>query len=663
MTAGPPGLLRRDQDPDVVLMLCTAGHVDHGKTSLVHMLTGCRTDRLKEEQERGMTIELGFAPCYLGDDLCVGIVDVPGHEKFVRTMVAGVSGIGLALLVIAADDGVMPQTVEHVQIMELLGLRQGVVALNKCDLVDAATLRQREQEIRDFLQGTFLRDAPILAVSATTGAGVAELHASLVAHARHTQGGQRAGLFRMPVERAFSRPGMGCVVTGIPTSGQVAVGDTLELAPDGGQARVRGMQRFLRDAAAGGAGQCLALNLPDFNKDLPARGQVLATPGCLRAVSMIHARLHTVGGQGRPLANAEGITFHSGTAEAAGKVYLVESKDLAPGASGLVTLLLQAPVAVAPGDRFIVRRASPAATVGGGTVGLAVAETRRPRREALLAAWQIYEKHLAGAVPGTPDWPRQLMLHALATDPAAALSLDDLARAGWVPPRMAADLATQLKDQGLVRELEPGCFFLTAREAACLGEARQAIAATARASGGLHADWAALRSARPWPAALWAHLLDRLATAGEITRQGVHIIPRAATSLSAAQQDLVARILALYAQRGFQSPRPDEVPGLLGAAPEKVLPLIDLLCKEQRLIRLNPHVVLDRDHAVQAQDLVIRQLREKGTLDSADFKHAIQSSRKYALAILDWLDQRRVTLRAGNLRRLAPQFEKGLLQA
>ena len=387
----PPGQLRADVNPDVIMMICTAGHVDHGKTQLVKLLTGCNTDVLKTEQERGLTIELGFAPCFLGNNLAVGIVDVPGHEKFVKNMVAGVSGIAMTVLVIAADDGVMPQTVEHLQIMQLMGVRHGMVALTKTDLVPEETVNQRVEEIRAFLEGTFLEGADICPVSSETFDGYSEFYDVLVGRIRGIVKQRQVGVFRMPIERVFSQRGFGSIVTGIPVGGTVRLGDQLELVPGGMKGKVRGIQCFLRDASEGSYGQCLALNIPDFSKQPPVRGQTLGQPGYMRPARIFHVRVNTIQKLEPPLRNAEEIKFHTGTAEEHGKIYLLEEKTFEGGGSGLATVLVANAVSAAVNDRFIVRRPSPAATVGGGDI-LAVSYTEhRPKRKVILEKLHAYE--------------------------------------------------------------------------------------------------------------------------------------------------------------------------------------------------------------------------------------------------------------------------------
>jgi len=299
MAQKPPGLFDPAGRSDLIMMVCTAGHVDHGKTSLVKQLTGCNTDRLKEEQERGLTIELGFAPCMLRGDVSIGIVDVPGHEKFVRNMVSGVPGIDLCLLVIAADDGIMPQTVEHLQIMELLGVRGGIVALTKIDLVSPERVDELIHGIADFLEGTFLEGCPICPVSSETFDGYFEFYDTLVDRVKAAKKSRANGIFRMPIERVFSQQGFGAILSGIPLDGVIEVGQQIEIVPGGYKGKIRAIQCFGRNATRGGYGQCLALNIPDMGKFDPQRGQVVCVPDYLKASKIFHLRLKTISNMDR----------------------------------------------------------------------------------------------------------------------------------------------------------------------------------------------------------------------------------------------------------------------------------------------------------------------------------------------------------------------------
>ncbi len=664
MPPRPPGFLSPRLSPDVVTMICTAGHVDHGKTRLVKLLTGCNTDRLKEEQERGLTIELGFAPCFLGNNLAAGIVDVPGHEKFIKNMVAGVSGIDLTILVIAADDGIMPQTIEHLQIMELLGVRRGLVALTKTDLVSPERVHDLIEEIRAFLQNTFLANCPICPVSSETFEGYDAFYETLVAEIQRLERRRSAGIFRMPVERVFTQKGFGAVVTGIPLDGTVALGDELELVPGGQIGKVKGIQRFLRDAREGSCGQCLALNIPDFGKNPPMRGQVLCVPGYLTASTVFHVAVRSVAGLAKPLRNAEEIKFHTGTAEESGKVLLLEGETLGENQRAFATVILHRPVAAAVGDRFIVRRASPAMTVAGGQI-LEVGRTdqQRLRKSETLDRLERREAFFQGYDLSTDAGTARNLEYLLLHLHPLGCTVRDLSRSALLPTAAARAAVGRLQDANKVLLLvEDYCIHREAYDS-CLQRVRSRIETASREGGVLNLTISELHRDFDFPAAVWRKIEGDLERDGLLQRRGdAFVLPAGVTAMSEADRTLIERILALYERTGFQSPRPDELPALLQTTPQNIDRLLTYLYKEGRLLRLSPHVVLTRAAFKKAQDMVVAILQEKGVLNSADFKYHIASSRKYALAILDYLDARRVTVRVGNDRKLAPDFRRNLLE-
>jgi selenocysteine-specific elongation factor len=655
----PPGRWAGAESPDIALMVCTAGHVDHGKTRLVRMLTGCETDRLREEQERGMTIELGFAPCRLGADLAVGIVDVPGHERLVRTMVAGVSGIGLAILVVAADDGVMPQTVEHLHILSLLGVRRGLIALTKTDLVSAEAVAQRIAELREFAKGSFLAESPICPVSLETLAGFDGFYQALEAQVAARQASRAPGLFRMPVERTFSRKGLGLIVCGIPLGGMVKVGDRLQVAPDGPVGEVKDIQCFLREAGDGGSGQCLALHVADFSKQAPLRGQVLGPPGALPAAAILHLRLHAVPGLGRALRNAEEVKFHTGTAEESGTLYLLEGGELAGGGSMLASVRLNHPVAAAAHDRFILRRASPAVTAGGGEVLGLEAGDQRPMKRDLLPRLGAYVEAMAGVDPHSPAGESRRLAHRLRTAPRRAASVAELARDLLLIPANAAERLKELAAAGTLLDLGEGCYADPSSYAEALAKAESLL----QEAQGLSIGRSELRARADWPEALWARVERDLEVRGAIRRRGPRLLLTAALArLPPAEQSLLERLRQLYADTGFHSPRPDELPARLGIAAEQAEKLLRHLREEGALVQLIPTVVLTREFLCRAQDLAVAAIQRAGRLDSADFKNTIGSSRKYALAILDYLDAQGVTVRKDNMRTLHTNYRQRLLE-
>lgn len=350
------------------IILGTAGHIDHGKTTLIRALTGTNTDRLPEEQDRGITIELGFAHMVLPDDTQVGIVDVPGHEKFVHHMVAGVGGMDMVMLVIAADEGVMPQTREHLSICQLLGVGKGLIALTKTDMADEEWLELVQEDIREYLSGTFLEDAAMIPVSAVTGQGIETLKEAMAKLAADTQPRQVSGPFRLPIDRIFTIRGFGTVVTGTVASGMINQTDTLMVLPGKIDARIRGLQVHGNEADAIYAGQRAAVNLQNVNKEQLKRGMMLTRPHSMPESYMIDAKCRMISSIDKPLKHRAQIRFHTGTTEILGRVVLFDRDMLAPGDEAFVQFRLQSPTANLPGDRFIIRSYSPVQTIGGGEI-------------------------------------------------------------------------------------------------------------------------------------------------------------------------------------------------------------------------------------------------------------------------------------------------------
>lgn len=346
----------------------TAGHIDHGKSELIRRLTGVHPDRLKEERERGMTIDLGYALYETSEGLRVGVIDVPGHERFVKNMAAGAASTDLVVLVVAADDGVMPQTREHLMIMSYLGIKKGVVALSKIDLVDAEMIELATEDIRDLLRGTFLEGAPILPVSSLTNEGLDRLRDAIDKAVASVDPTANSGTFRMPIQRAFTRKGFGTVVTGVPVSGTARVGDPMEIFPLGAKGKIRHIQAYNEPCELARAGHRAALNISDVDYRLLRRGLVAAAPGSLRSTLFFEAEFQLARSARCPLANMTDVRVHTGAAEVLATIVLLDRNTIEPGETALVQLRLTEPVVVVPGDPFVLRLRSPALTIGGGTI-------------------------------------------------------------------------------------------------------------------------------------------------------------------------------------------------------------------------------------------------------------------------------------------------------
>src|SRR6516165_760989 len=424
------------------LILGTAGHIDHGKTSLVKALTGIDCDRLPEEKARGITIDIGFAILDLGD-FRLGIVDVPGHERFVKNMLAGATGIDLAVLVVAADDSVMPQTREHLEILRLLGLRHGVIALTKCDLVDETTREVVELEIRDLVQGTFLENAPLIATSAHTGAGIEELKTALTDLCQRIEERDTRQWFRLSIDRSFVVQGHGTVVTGSVTSGSVKVGDEVDWLPRGERVRVRSLQNHDRAVEEAHRGQRAAINLAGVHHEDVVRGQELATPGYLTPARVMTVRIHCLADMKRPIKHRMPVRFHIGTAEIMGTVALLDADAIEPGQWGLAQVFLDEPAMSTWGQPFVIRESSATQTLGGGQV---LQPTARKIRRRHIEMLERIERLWTGDA-------RERALTVAWFGAFGGFTIPELVRGANIGPEEAVELVANLKRQGELVEI------------------------------------------------------------------------------------------------------------------------------------------------------------------------------------------------------------------
>jgi selenocysteine-specific elongation factor len=414
------------------IIVGTAGHVDHGKSSLVRRLTGIDPDRLQEEKERGLTIDLGFAPLHLPNGTLVGIVDVPGHEKFLKNMVAGATSIDFALLVVAADDGVMPQTLEHLDVLNLLGVKKGMVLLTKIDLVDEELLELAELQIREAAEGTCFEDAPVLKVSSVTMEGIPELIETLASEVSQLAPRSAEGLFRLPVQRVFSKPGFGTILTGIPLAGTIGVGDRLEVVGRGLESRVRTIQAYGANVEKARAGHSTALNLPGIPMGEVRRGDVLAVPGVFERTRKLELSLQMVGDVD-PLKHGEEVHLHIGTLETMARVFLLDKAELRAGEKGIAQVFVREPVTSCPGDLLLLRRMSPARTLAGGRVLGTFGRRLRRFKDPVLEHLREKEESFGS--------PKDRLLLLLSEAGAAGMSREaSCGRLGWTPEELESVL-------------------------------------------------------------------------------------------------------------------------------------------------------------------------------------------------------------------------------
>ena len=627
------------------IVLGTAGHIDHGKTALVRALTGIDTDRLKEEKLRGITIELGFAHLELPGGQRLGIVDVPGHEKFVRHMVAGATGIDLVMLVIAADEGVMPQTREHLEICQLLGIRRGLVALNKADMVDEEWLEMMREDVAAYLAGTFLAGSPIIAVSAMTGQGVPELAAEIARLAAECESRSHEGVFRLPIDRVFTIKGFGTVVTGTAVSGRVRVGEAVSIYPPGLTSRVRGLQVHGHDVTEAVAGQRTAVNLQGVDKQALERGFVVATEGALAPTYMLDVHLAYLPAAPKPLKMRERVRFHLGTAEVLARVVLLSAAELAPGGSGFAQLRLDAPVVGLKGDRFVLRSYSPVRTIGGGEIlNPLPRKHRRDRAQALARLTSLRSAGDATAV----------LLHAEERG-EMGISLAELALLTAVPRKPLAELAASLVASGRLVEYEPGRY----AHPKTLAALRKALLFRLNH---FHKE-NPLRSGCPKEALkgklrpnldprLFARLLAELAASGDIALKGdlVSAVGHA-IELAPADARLKDALERAYQAAGLTPPTLKEAVATHGEE-RRVVAMLRLLVQEGRLARVNEELYFHAEAISALKDRLAAHLRQAGDIGAPEFKELFGVTRKFMIPLLEYLDAIRFTVRVGDRRKL-----------
>ncbi|MFP4224825.1 MAG: selenocysteine-specific translation elongation factor [Phycisphaeraceae bacterium] len=632
------------------VMLGTAGHVDHGKTALVKLLTGCATDRLAAEQQRGLTIELGFAPCRMSDERIVGIVDVPGHVDFIRNMAAGAQGVDVVMLVVAADDAVMPQTREHLDILTLMGVRSGIVALTKIDLVDDSLRELAAMDVRDALAGTFLEDVPICPVSNITGEGFAEFYAELDKVVAACEPRRVDGPLRMWLERSFRVHGFGAVASGIPAAGQVRVGDRLQVWPGGDTGRVRRLEVYGRDEEVGRCGECVAANVSDMSPEVMARGNLVCEPGSCEPHGIPAVELALLPGAARPLPHNLAVHVHVGTAHVQAKVSLLEADLLEPGTSGLAQLRLSQPLPLVAGERFIVRANLPGAdgrlsTVGGGRV-LEPAEKRyRRRRESVLARLRARAEAL-----GDPDRWAELVLEQA----AGAWTLEAWAWQANLRPGQIGPVAAKLEASGELVRLPDGQV-VHRRALERIGERLVGMLAAFHEAHPQRAgtDPEPMRQRLEVSRELFGAVCERMEELGKVQRPG-RVIASAehAPQLSNREHRVCEQLLERVGAGGLAPPRAEELAEGLGEPRDRVERLLGLLAERGELLLLDPQTqTMMHPAAVDRAAAVVRQLfAEQDSFMTTEFRDRLGVSRKYAVPLLDYFDRVRLTVRHASKR-------------
>ena len=624
----------------------TAGHIDHGKTALVKALTGIDADRLKEEKERGITIDLGFAHLALDSDTTIGFIDVPGHERFIKNMLAGIGGIDMVMLVIAADESVMPQTREHLDICSLLHIKQGFTVLTKIDKVESGIADLVEDEVKEFLKGSFLEGSPILRVSSLTGQGISGLIETLKDFVDRARPRDVNDVFRLPVDRCFTMKGFGTVVTGTLIAGHVKKEEEIEILPTRLMARVRGLQVHGHSAAEAMAGQRTAINLQGVDLADVRRGMVLTVPHLFRPASMFDCHLELLRSAPNSIETRKRIRFHIGTAELMGYVALLGQDRLQPGESAFVQIRLEQPTLALPGDRFIVRQYSPMVTVGGGEILDAMPVKHRRTDKTVVERLRIFKE-------GSAD---DRIMAVVDEAGLRTLELSEIAARRGIAPVRARELMDALEKAGRLRILSASPFTVVSAKA--FTEAADAAAAAIKRFHeanplvqGIGREELKARLFGDAPNLLFQAVLEKLVADNKIAlaQEVIHETGRKVV-LKADEERMRVQLAERFRSLGLQAPSADEVIRALKFDRVTARKIIQLMLKDHSLVKISEELMMDRE-ALDKLITDVKALKAKSTkLGIGEFKNLTGVTRKFAIPLLEYLDRQRVTRRAGDER-------------
>ena len=630
------------------VILGTAGHIDHGKTTLVKALTGTNTDRLKEEQARGITIELGFASLDLPSGQHVGIVDVPGHEKFVKHMVAGASGIDIVTLIIAADEGVMPQTREHLEICTLLGIKFGFVALTKTDMVDQEWLELVMEDVSDFVQGTFLEQSPIVPVSSTSGDGIPEFIQTLDDFCKNIPSRSSAGLFRLPVDRVFTMKGFGTVITGTLISGSISVGDSIMIYPTEITSKVRGIQMHNDSVMRAEAGMRTAINFQGLDKAVINRGDVLSTPGGLMTSYMVDVALHFLESNKRAIKNRARVRFHAGTVEIMGLLILLDREKLEPGETTVAQIRLDTPVALVKDDRYVLRSYSPVRTIGGGEILNPVPLKHKRNRPEVIRSLESLR-----------DLPsEQIVLLHVRESGFKGVSFAALKVMTNTADKVLENILQQhLSNQQLVIVDRENRIYVHRDTLNDLKKQTLNLLENYHRSNPLKAGMSReeLRSRLPSKVGgkLYNLLINVMVKEGDIVQEEENIrLSSHKVSLQADQTVIKEKLIGIYREGGLTPPNFKDLPKLLNVDYSAVKDLLMLLLKEGQLVKVSEELYFDASVIEQLKKQLVEYLKKHGEISTPDFKNMTKVSRKFVIPLIEYFDAKNITIRIGDIRKL-----------
>ncbi len=626
------------------VILGTAGHIDHGKSSLVKALTGIDPDRLKEEKERGITIDLGFAYLNYPDDLTVGIVDVPGHERLVRNMLAGATGIDIVLFVIAADEGIMPQSREHLAICDLLKIKSGLIALNKADLVEEEWLELVKEEIRDFVKGTFLEGAEVIPVSAKTGMNIELLKEKIKEIALRIPPKPSGGVFRLPIDRVFTLKGFGTVVTGTAVSGRIQIDDPLEILPSQKKSKVRGLQSHGKTLKEGLAGQRVAINLQGIEKEEIERGDIVAKPDTFIPTNLLNVKLELLKNS-PPVKNKSLVHLHIWTSEAMARCIFFDREELPPGESAFCQMRLDRPVVTSAEDRFVIRRVSPLDTIGGGIV-LDPYPARKRYPElindlSVLEKGSLEEKLSVKILRSQKGFPKSRLY-------------------GWINREISEieRAVISLKGKGVVVEIDGVLYHsrhIEDLKKALISNLKDFHNKNPLKPGALKEELrSVLQLSLRHP--LDHPLFDFIINSPEIIKEGEYLRLKEFKTAS-LDPELKKRLLEEIHKGAFQPPTKEDLSKLLNINDKKLDDALRLLAQEGLLERINDSLYISKEHLQELLRRLKTFFSTKKELTVSDFRDMLQTTRKYAIPFLEYLDSKKITMRVGDVRKLLREPE------
>ncbi|MDL2269596.1 selenocysteine-specific translation elongation factor [Desulfosarcina sp. OttesenSCG-928-A07] len=630
------------------IILGTAGHIDHGKTSLIKAITGTNTDRLREEQKRGITIELGFAALDLPSGRHLGIVDVPGHEKFVKNMVAGATGIDIVAMVIAADEGIMPQTREHMEICILLGVKYGLVVLTKIDMVEEDWLEMVAEDIRGFTTGTFLEDAPIVPVSSFTGAGIPEFIQTLDDLSQNVPERSSTGLFRLPVDRVFSMKGFGTVITGTLISGRISVGETIMIYPGGDTSKVRGLQVHNQSRETAEAGMRTAINFQGLEKAAINRGDLIARENTLSSSYMVDLEFHYLSGNKKPIKNRAQVRFHTGTSETPGNLILLDREELIPGETCSAQIRLETPVSLVRDDRFVIRSYSPVRTIGGGKVLSPIPAKHKRFQQDIIDGLN----HLTHADPAAiVDYQAKSAGPSGVTVSALLLMTNQSEKA------LNAVISDLLNRHVLVLVDKETLTYVHSTVFDQIKSLALDILARYHQQNPLKPGISKEELKSKFPESshpkLFTVVLNRmirdqeLIPEDDIVRLSTHTVALAVDEVAIKEQ-----IADRYQQSGLTPPYFRDIAKDLDVDAKTARNVLDLLVSDGKVVKVKEDLYFDRLTIDGLKDQLVSYLLENGEISTPTFKDMTGASRKYVIPLIEYFDTTHVTIRVGDIRKL-----------